>query len=221
VDAVAGTGVASIIVEPDGANAILQAPRANRNVLAGDIAIAAPLLAGAEVAMLQLETSLAGAIAFARAAHSANARTLLNPAPAAPVSRELLALTDIIVPNEIEAEALTNDRVSDTESAYAAADRLRALGPRVAVVTLGDRGAIARSPDERIRVPALNVDVVDTVGAGDAFCAALAVSLAEGAELRTAVHFANAAGALACTKHGAEPSMPARSEVEALLHSAG
>ena len=217
IDRTTGTGVASIIVEPDGTNTILQAPRANRNVTATDIEHSAAAFAGADVALLQLETSADGALAFARAMRAGGALVLLNPAPAAPVANELLASTDIIVPNQLEAEALAGARLASIDEACSVANELRARGPHTVVITLGERGAIACSPTVRTHEPRIDVEVVDTVGAGDAFCAALAARLAEGAGLADAVRFANAAGALACTKHGAEPSMPARDAVEELL----
>jgi ribokinase len=217
VDPIAGTGVASIIVEPDGTNTIVQAPRANRNVTANDIERAATGLVGASVAMMQLETSAPGVISFATAAHFAGALTVLNPAPAAVVGAELFSLIDVLVPNEIEAAALTHASVSSVDLAFAAVDALQARGPDAVVITLGEKGAVGRARDERVRAAAAPVHVLDTVGAGDAFCAALAVRLAEGAAFAEAMYFANAAGALACTKQGAEPSMPTRDEVEALL----
>ena len=217
VDPVAGTGVASIIVEPDGTNTIVQAPRANRNVTASDIERHATIFAGASAAMMQLETSALGVISFATAAHLAGALTVLNPAPAAVVGDDLLTLIDVVVPNEIEAGALTDATVSSVESAFVSLDALRARGPGTIVVTLGEKGAVGCASDVRVRAAPVHVDVVDTVGAGDAFCAALVVRLAEGAAFADAMHFANAAGALACTKHGAEPSMPTRDDVEALL----
>lgn len=216
VDPTAGTGVASIIVESNGTNTIVQAPRANRSASAADIASAREAFAGADVAMLQLETSDTAAIAFARTMRDAGARTLLNPAPIIPIPQDLLRLVDIIVPNQIEAEAIAGVAIDDIESALLAAQRLRNLGPACSVVTLGRRGAVGVD-DARVHAPAFDVDAADTVGAGDAFCAALAVRLAEGADLATAMRFANAAGALACTKHGAEPSMPARDEVDTLI----
>ncbi len=217
IDADAGTGVASIVVEPDGANTILQDPRANRRVSPDDVKRATPFLAGADIAMMQLETSAEGLLAFAVMAGAAGTRTLLNPAPATVVSDELLSLVDIIVANAIEAETLTHGAVSSVESAFAASDSIRARGPGIAVVTLGGDGAAGSTHNARAHEAALRVPVVDTVGAGDAFCAALAVRLAEGAAFGDAIRFANAAGALACTREGAEPSMPRRDEVEALL----
>ena len=103
------------------------------------------------------------------------------------------------------------------EEAFEAAHALRNLGPSAAVITLGERGAVGLSADALIHEPPCDVPVVDTVGAGDAFCAAVAVRMAEGASLADALRFANAAGALACTKRGAEPSMPRRDEIEALI----
>jgi len=216
IDGERGTGVASIIVEADGGNAILQAPQANRGVTAESIARHAALFEGAAAAMLQLETSMEGAAEFARRARAAGCRTLLNPAPASGVPAELLALADVLAPNELEARALTGMDGEGIDAALAMADALRGRGPHTVVITLGERGAVAVSDRARALVPAFEVAAVDTVGAGDAFCAALAVRLAEGAGLVDAVRFAGAAGALACTRAGAEPSMPARAEVEAL-----
>ena len=149
IDPTAGTGVASIIVEPDGSNAIVQAPRANRNTTAQDISDAAELFEGADIAMLQFETSDEGAIAFARAMREAEVRVLLNPAPAATVSPELLANVDVIAPNQIEAETLTGLPISTIESALKAAERLLRLGPASGVITLGERGATSATGSRR------------------------------------------------------------------------
>ncbi|HYM16083.1 MAG TPA: ribokinase [Dehalococcoidia bacterium] len=216
VDAAQGTGVASIVIEPDGENAILQAPRANRGVTAASIGRETRLFDGASVAMLQLETSMEGALEFARQARVRGARTLLNPAPATVVPEEMLRLSDVLVPNALEARALTGMAGDGIEAAIAMAEGLRGRGPAAVVVTLGGLGAVAVADGVRCHVPAFKVRVTDTVGAGDAFCAALAVGLAEGAEMEAAVRFGCAAGALAATRAGAEPSMPRRAEADAL-----
>jgi ribokinase len=216
VDATTGTGVASIIVDADGENAILQAPRANRALGPADVAVET-LFEGAAVAMLQLETSMPAALEFARRARAAGAMTLLNPAPAAPVPPELLELTDVVVPNLIEARALTAIDGEGIDGAFTMAEALRRTGPRWAVVTLGGRGAVLADDGGTAYTPAFRVPVVDTVGAGDAFCAALAVRIAEGASVAEAMPFACAAGALAATRPGAEPSLPSRHDVESLL----
>jgi ribokinase len=217
VDAERGTGVASIVVDADGENAIIQSPRANRALSADDVRRAAAAIDGATIALFQLELSDAAVYEYARLARSAGATVIFNPAPAAAVADDIVALAEIIVPNQIEACALTGIDPRSIDDAYAAAEALRKRGPAVAVITLGSRGAVAVAEGVRIHIPALGVDVVDTVGAGDAFCAALGVRLAEGADLADAVRFSAAAGAVACTRPGAEPSMPRRIEVEALL----
>lgn len=217
IDPHSATGVASIIVEPDGANSIVQAPGANRGMSASDVAGFIHTLARADVAMLQLETSLEAALAFAQAARKAGMRTILNPAPVGEAPPELLAFADVLVPNEIEAASLVGARVDTLEDAFAAANALFGDTGATAVITLGDRGAIAVHGGERLHVDPIEVTVLDTVGAGDAFCAALAVRMGEGADLITALRFANAAGALACTRSGAEPSMPHRAEVDELV----
>lgn len=219
IDPIDGTGIASIMIEPDGANTIIQAPRANRSLSPGDIGRAAAAFDGADAAMLQLETSMPAAIAFSHAARAAGALVLLNPAPAATAPDELLAAADVIVANEIEVETLTGASAGTIEAAQDAARALLTGHTRAAVVTLGAHGAIAVTDDARQHEPALEVEAVDTVGAGDAFCAALATRLARGAQLRDALAFAVAAGSLAATRHGAEPSMPFAHEVEAAMQS--
>ncbi len=226
IDPERGTGVASIVVDADGENAIIQSPRANRALSADDVRRAAAAIDGASCALFQLELSDAAVYEYARLARSAGATVIFNPAPAAAVADSIVALAEIIVPNQIEACTLTGIELPrgagfqparSIDNAYAAAEALRKRGPAVAVITLGSQGAVAVAEGVRIHVPAFAVDIVDTVGAGDAFCAALAVRLAEGADLADAVRFAAAAGAVACTRPGAEPSMPRRIEVEALL----
>ena len=222
VDRHEGTGVASIIVEPDGSNSIVQAPRANRSLTVDDIAAGFDALRGAAMAMLQLETTMPAAIAFEAVMRNAGTATMLNPAPATPVPADLLRLCDIIVPNEIEARALTADRPRGegdwaADDALGMAEELVRSGPRLAVVTLGSEGAVASAGGMQYRSPTFGIRAVDTVGAGDAFCAGLAVRIAEGAGIEEALRFANAAGALACTGMGAEPSMPRRADVDALV----
>ncbi len=217
IDPIAGTGVASIIVEPDGSNTIVQAPRANRHVSVAAAADVAAQLSDGGVAMMQLENSDESAVAFASAARAAGAVTMLNAAPASNVAAGLLACTDVLVVNEIEAAAVLG--ISGVHDAAAMAADLQRRGPRLVAVTTGECGVVAADTDGRHAVATFDVDVVDTTGAGDAFCAGLAVRLAEGAGLGHALRFANAAGALACTREGAAPSMPDRAAVEELLRS--
>ena len=213
--------MASIIVEPDGTNTIVQSPRANRHVTRAQVdEHAGHLFGGTRIAMLQLETSMGAALAFEEAASSHGAGVMLNPAPASADAKGLLRGANYIIANEIEAEALGADAITSPDDAQRAARRLGDGGAAVAI-TLGGDGVALFDGETSLHIAALHVDVVDTVGAGDAFCAAFALRKAEGASLADAARFANAAGALACTKHGAEPSMPYRHEVDALLAARG
>jgi ribokinase len=211
IDRAAGTGVASIIVETDGTNTIVQAPRANRSVRREDFD-GAGIFDGAAAAMANLETTDDAAIAFL-AALQGRGHTLLNPAPARTVPQALLDVASTIVANDLEAEAITGLRCDTDAAASVAAARLGACG----IVTLGGRGVVGVRGSECVHIDAHDIRAIDTVGAGDAFCAALAVRLGEGAAFGDALRFANAAGAIACTRAGAMPSMPRRHEVEALL----
>lgn len=220
IDPEAGTGVATIYVEPDGTNTIVQSPRANLNTTPADVDRALPLLEGAQVAMTQRELSLSGTQRFLESLRG-RAATFFNPAPAGDVPASVLDPSEIVVANEIEARTLLAMPCSSIVECQAAAETLRGKGHRIAVITIGAEGAIGVSQERSAHVPGFDVAVADTTGAGDAFCAALAVRLAERADLADAMRFANAAGALACTKHGAYPSMPHRAEVEALLREQG
>jgi ribokinase len=217
IDHEIGTGVASIIVDESGENAIVQAPRANRRLSPAHISAALPAFTHADCALLCLETSDDAAIAFARAGRAAGIRTILNPAPAAPVHEELLTLADVIVANELEAATLVGAAVRTTEDAVEAASLLQSKTGAHAIITLGAEGAVLAHDDATSHAPPHEVHAIDSVGAGDAFCAALAVALSEGVAIADAMAFANAAGALATTKHGAYPSMPYRNDVESLL----
>ena len=235
VDATTGTGIASIVVTPDGENAIIQAPQANRNVTIDDLFLGgththehpyegytAPLVVEyADVVLATLETPLdvsRAAADFVARRHDVTNRGLLvlNVAPASALPADFSGYWGVVVANAIEAEAIAGIRVDGVDAALAMAQELRErLG--TTVITLGALGAAASGGNSHVAAPPYSMPVVDTTGAGDAFCAALAVRTAEGADLSDAVRFACAAGALACTKHGAEPSMPYRDEVDALV----
>jgi ribokinase len=217
-DRALGTGVASITVDADGENAILQSPRANRATTVERVRNAAASLAGASAALFQLEMDAGGCREFAKIAREGAAHIVFNAAPATDEGAELLPLADLVVVNEIEAASLLG--ATSTLDPHDAVTKLAARG-RDAVLTLGARGALAIIGGEQFAVKAVPVDVVDTVGAGDAFCAALTVRLAEGAAPTDALRFAAAAAALACTVEGAEPSMPRREAVEQLLRASG
>lgn len=218
-EAGAPTGVALIVVGPDGENLIAVAPGANARLSPRDIGESEAILRGARLVLAQLEVDRKAVESAFRLAADAGARTILNPAPAPGegVSRALLSLTGVLVPNRVEAEALTGLQIDSVEAAGSACAALRGSGVKEAVITLGGEGAVFEGPEGSGHIRPPRVAVVDTTGAGDAFCGALAVGLAEGMGLRDAVRFACAAGALSCTVRGAQPSLPTRERIESLL----
>ena len=218
-DAEAGTGAAMIVVDPSGQNSIIITPRANLRLTPQDIEAARSAFTGAAIALAQLEVSVPTVLAAARLAREAGARFLLNPAPAPtePLPEELLRLTNIMLPNEVEAAQLTGIPTDDQAGAERAAHALLERGPEEVILTLGVRGALWVNQSHTELIPAIPVQQVDSTAAGDAFCGALAAALAVGHPMDTAVRWASAAGALAVTKMGATPSLPTRDEVEALL----
>lgn len=194
------TGRAIISVDDDGENSIIVVPGANDRVTPADIPLG-------RVVIAQLEVPIGTVTAAFRAARAGGAITVLNPAPAADLTNELLANCDVVVPNEHEVELLGG------------ADRLLDAGVSQIVVTRGGAGVDVITRASSLHLDAFPVDPVDTTGAGDAFCGALASRLAAGDPLLTAVHFAAAGGALATTKPGAVPSQPYRHDIEILAAS--
>jgi ribokinase len=223
-DESAPTGVAVIAVSDAGENSILVAPNANANLSVADVERAAPIFEGARAVLLQLETPIPAAVRAAELGRAAGALIILNPAPApADPPRELLGLVDILVPNETEAASLLqSEGIVGDDAAIAAAQNLarafeREPGKLIVILTLGVRGALVHGRGVTAFVDPVAVDVVDTTAAGDAFCGSLAVALASGDDLEAAARFAAAAGSLACTKLGAEPSLPTRDAVVAAI----
>jgi len=215
----AATGVALILLETDGHNRIIVIGGANLRLDDEDVAAARKALKEADALLMQLETPLPVVTAVAEAARERNVLTVLDAGAATPAAAGsgLLGLMDIVSPNESEAEALTGIAVKDMDSARSAAARLQELGARDAVIKLGERGTFWRGREGEGHSPGFTITPVDTTAAGDAFTASLAVSLAGGAAMRDALRRANAAGALACLKLGAQISMPTAGEVEAFL----
>jgi ribokinase len=219
-DAARATGAAGIFIEEGrGGNAIVISPGAAAAITNADVEARTADIAGARVAVTQLEQPVPVTERFLRIASDAGVTTVFNPAPAADLPAGLLALCDYVTPNEAEAEALTGIAVTGQDSAARAAAALLAQGVRRgAVVTLGADGALLMDAEGARHVPALRAgDAVDTTGAGDAFNGGFACALAEGRSLDGALRFATAVAALSVTKPGAAASMPDRAEVEALL----
>jgi ribokinase len=216
----AATGVAMIMVDEKGENAIVVASGANYRVTPDDVYHRADLFTRAGVVVLQLELPLPTVMAARALAARHGCKIVLDPAPAPRnLPRELCAV-DVITPNVTEAEIITGkgqEQAGERADKLIAADLL-ARGAKAAVLKLGGRGSLTMTADGQIaRVPPYKVNIVDTTAAGDAFTAALAVGVARGLALPQAAQIANAAGALACTKFGAQPSMPTAGEIRMLM----
>lgn len=207
------SGVAQILVYDDGDNSIAVAPGAGAGLGAAQVDRAEATLRSARVVMAPCEVPIEAIHRAFTIAHGAGATTLLNPAPARPLPAALLAVTDLLTPNQSELRTLTGiDDVAD------AARSLLRLGPRAVIVTLGPSGCAAFERDgSRIDWPGHAMPVADTIGAGDTFTGALAATLARGEPLAEAARWANAAAALSVTARGAIGGMPARGAVAALL----
>ncbi|MEO0999506.1 MAG: ribokinase [Pseudomonadota bacterium] len=216
------TGAAMIFVEAGtGENAIVITPGAAGEIGPADIEAVAEVIAGADVFLTQLEQPLAAARRALEIARAAGVTTILNPAPAAELPDDLLALCDWITPNESEAAALAGHPVAGRGEAAAAGAALLARGAGGAVVTLGAEGALLCTAGETTHVPALAAGlVVETTGAGDAFNAGFATGLARGHSPLEAVRLGTAVAGLAVTRPGAAAAMPRGAEVEALLAAA-
>lgn len=214
----AATGVALIVVDRQGRNQIAVAPGANRALAVAEIASRAEAIGWADVLLLQLETPLPIVRWALENARRLGKTTILNPAPARPLPDDLLALVDLLTPNESEAALLTGVPVRGLEGAETAARALLARGVRTVCVTLGAEGALLVEGARRLHAPAFSVQAVDTTAAGDAFNGALAAALAAGEALEDALELARAAAALACTRRGAQESLPGREEVLSFLN---
>lgn len=217
VDEGTHTGVAFILLSENGENMIIIAPGADNSIKPEHVDKALRELGNeVKVILTQLEIPMETVFYTLKRGKEIGATTILNPAPANPQTKMLLKYTDIITPNRVEASQLSGIEVKDLESAFKAGEEILKKGPRAAIVTLGSGGAALVTREMKKHVPAFKVSAVDTVGAGDAFTAGVAVALLEGKDLGEAVLFANAVAALKVTRIGAQ-SVPTRSEVEEFI----
>jgi ribokinase len=213
------TGVALISVDTAGQNSIVVASGANHALAASETEAMRSVFRGSRFVLFQLESPLETVGAALKLARAEGARTILDPAPAAPLTPELLASVDILTPNETEASLLLGlppARVSMSD-AVALAHALRERGPKAVLLKLGDQGCFYCDTEIELFSAAFPVVAKDTTAAGDTFNAALAVALAEDRGIEEALRFANAAAAISVTRMGAQASVPARGEVDALL----
>lgn len=217
------TGCASIYVLPDGENAIVISPGANAAMDGARVCQRLDLLDPGDYVLLQLEIPLGANTTALDAAKAAGAAAILDPAPAMRLPQEVLGLVDILTPNQTEAAILLGApeaRIETYEAAAEAAAKLQGMGAGAVVIKMGGLGCFVRAAEFEGPIPAFAVEAVDSTAAGDVFNGALAVALAEGKGIREAARFACAAAAISVTRPGAQPSIPARREVEDFLRSA-
>ncbi|HFK5776427.1 TPA: ribokinase [Enterobacter ludwigii] len=215
------TGVALIFVNAEGENVIGIHAGANAALTTERVNAQREIIANAEALLVQLESPVESVLAAAEIAHQNHTTVVLNPAPARVLSDELLALVDIITPNETEAEKLTGVRVENDDDAARAAKVLHDKGIGTVIITLGSRGVWASVNGEGRRVPGFKVKAIDTIAAGDTFNGALVTALLEGKRMDDAIRFAHAAAAIAVTRKGAQPSVPWRKEIDEFLSQQG
>ncbi len=211
------SGVALINVDASGENSISVASGANSTLSTTDIDAAEDAIASAGVVLMQLEVPVSTVAYAAQVAKRHGVPVVLNPAPAPnmPLPAELLENVDIIIPNRTEMELITG--VGCDQPVEDGVARLRELGVATVVVTLGSEGSLVCSGDTIAKVAPFKVAPVDTTAAGDTFCAALCVGIAEGLSLDRAALFGNLAASVTVTRAGAQPSLPMRSEIDALI----
>jgi len=216
-DPSAATGSALIMLDKDGNNYLSVASGANYKLSPRHIDQALDAIEGADMIVLQMEIPFETTAYVFEQARKLGKKVLFNLAPARPFDVSVLRHTHAFVVNEVEASMVTGLKVETDEEIVAAAEKLLAHGPSLAIITLGARGSYIASAEYRQFIPAFRVKAADTTAAGDVYCGSLAVALTEGKSLPEAVRFASAASALSVTRLGAQPSAPVRKEIEEFL----
>jgi len=214
------TGVAAILLNKEtGDNAISVVPGAAGELTIEDINKAEDTIKNSSFFLTQLETPLETTIHALKIAKKNNVTTILNPAPAAKLDKDIFPLIDYFTPNETEASFYVNKEISNENEAKDSSKDLLDLGIKNVVITLGEKGVYFENKDENFFVPALNLEgkVVDTSGAGDAFNGAFAAALCENKDIKEALVFANTFAGISTTKIGTANSMPTRDEIDKLI----
>lgn len=215
------SGMAFIALSPDGQNSILSAGGANLQCLPRYVQDAALVIRHADIALVQFAVPLESVELFVTLAADSDVPVLMDPTPAMSKMPQNWNRVTVLTPNETEAEYVVGHAVPDTAAAAQAAREIHEKGVKIALVKRGAEGCVVCTAEGTRLVPGFKVEVADTTGAGDAFAAGVGVALAEGLAVDQAVAFGNACGALACTKFGAQPSLPQRKEVERFLRDQG
>jgi len=213
----APSGVALIMVDEQGNNSIVVAPGANQRLSAQDVKKAEAEISCCGAVVAQLEVPLETIEFAAGLASRAQVAFILDPAPARKLSPQLLKMTDVLTPNETEAQILTGREVTDQDSACIAAENLLQQGAKAVIITMGAKGLLLANHSMMEFVPSIQVNAIDATAAGDAFTGSLALGIAQGKILPEAALFANYVAALSVTKMGAQASLPTKEEVEIFM----
>lgn len=213
------TGVALIFVDGAGNNSIMVVPGANLTLTAEEIVREVKATGNVFMVGFQLECDVGQMCEAMIRLHAEGVKTLLDPAPAAPLPMEVYPAIDIIKPNEHEAEILTGVHITTPEDAYRAGDILLERGVKTAIITLGAKGTVIVTADAKDFVPARIVEAKDTTGAGDIFSGSLLAALSKGYPLKEAVQYANCAASISVQRLGVFEAAPTEEETLSLYHS--
>jgi ribokinase len=210
------SGVAPILVDDEGRNMVIIVPGANNTLTSAEVRQAEEVIQGAKILITQLEIPDEAILTAFEIAHASGVRIILNPAPARKIPDSMIAMSDLLVPNETEAELLTGLPVEGRQGASTAAKRLQAMGARTVIVTLGAEGALLWDGQREQHFAPPIVNAVDTTGSGDAFIGSLAYALAREKSIEDSIRFANVAAALSVTRIGTQISFPTLEEIRQL-----
>jgi len=215
------TGTDCVLVARDGKNAIVVAPNANATVTAEEVEGMRPWFEKAESALFQLQINADAVEHAMRVAKECGCKVVLNPAPACEIPDSMFALADYVTPNETEAEFFTGISREGMDLAQwreVTAKALHDRGVKTLIITMGEHGAYYSGPDGAFMMPAFHIEPVDSTAAGDAFNGGFAVSIGEGRDVKQAMRYASACGAITTTRRGSMPSLPDAQEVEQFLN---
>ena len=215
------TGTDCVLVAKDGKNAIVVAPNANATVTAEEVEGMRPYFEKAESALFQLQINSDAVECAMRLAKECGCKVVLNPAPACEIPDSMFALADYVTPNETEAEFFTGIRCEGMDLAEwreAAAKAMHDRGVKTLIITMGEHGAYYSGPDDAFMMPAFKITPMDSTAAGDAFNGGFAVSIAGGKDVKQAMRYASACGAITTMRRGSMPSLPNAAEVEEFLN---
>ena len=208
------SGIAIIAIDNNGKNIIIVVPGANGKLQSKDVDAAQADIANAAVVVAQLEVPIETVLHAAKISRANNIPFILDPAPARPLSDELLSMVDVIKPNETEAEMITGIKVTDQASAERVADVLLFKGVKTVIVTLGEKGLLLATSEGKVIIHNYAVEAIDSTAAGDAFTGGLAFGIASGKSIKDAAIYANAVAAVSVTRIGAQSSLPNKEEVD-------